>query len=126
MNQGGFSSATLDRHEAKMQLSIEGCQALCDGIQACMVQGLSANPATPPDLKMLPSFVTNFPNGGEEGSFVAMDLVPVPHCPPPAAAPRLCNRVVRRDCALCGFPAQLCPFVASSTDTPPPAPVPMV
>ncbi|KAJ1481033.1 hypothetical protein T484DRAFT_1808900 [Baffinella frigidus] len=60
--------------EAHLLLPIEACEALCAGIQAAMVQGLSTGPGQESDLKMLPSFVTNFPKGGEQGSFIALDL----------------------------------------------------
>ena len=68
--------------ETNMLLPIEACEALCAGIQAAMVHGLSTGPGQESDLKMLPAFVTNFPKGGEQGAFIALDLVSAAHrCP---------------------------------------------
>ena len=72
-------SANGDFLETNMLLPIEACEALCAGIQAAMVHGLSTGPGQESDLKMLPSFVTNFPKGGEQGAFIALDLVSAAH-----------------------------------------------
>lgn len=103
-----FRAGTMDAMtEAHLLLPIEACEALCAGIQAAMVQGLSTGPGQESDLKMLPSFVTNFPKGGEQGSFIALDLVSAAHRGPtlslhhfaPTASPPSC----RPDCSLrCG------------------------
>ena len=44
-----------------------------------MEKGLKGEPS---DLRMLPSYVTHMPGGGEQGVFYALDLVRDPRPPP--------------------------------------------
>jgi hexokinase len=53
-------------------MSVEECRDLAEGMAKCMNAGLQGLPV---DLKMIPSFVVCMPNGSEEGSYYALDLV---------------------------------------------------
>lgn len=57
---------------ASFVMSHENCQALAQGLGTAMDEGLAGRPS---DLRMLPSFVVCMPDGQEEGTYYALDLV---------------------------------------------------
>jgi hypothetical protein len=71
-NQSSERERTMEALRTGFTMSVEDCRQLAAGMVKCMNEGLQGLPV---DLKMLPSFVVCMPNGSEQGTYYALDLV---------------------------------------------------